>query len=48
MDAQSALSQTQEERLQEILAAYLRDVEAGRNPDQAEILSRHPDLASEL
>ncbi len=48
MAPQSALSQTQEERLQEILAAYLRDAEAGRNPNQSEILARHPDLAGEL
>jgi serine/threonine protein kinase/Flp pilus assembly protein TadD len=48
MGVNSELSQTQEERLQEILAAYLRDVEAGHNPDRAEILSRHPDLAGEL
>jgi serine/threonine protein kinase/Tfp pilus assembly protein PilF len=39
---------TLEDRLQELLAAYLRDVESGRNPDQAEILARHPDLAGEL
>ncbi len=48
MAPQSALSQTQEERLQEILAAYLRDAEAGRNPNQSEILARHHDLAGEL
>src|SRR5579871_5537071 len=35
-------------RLQEIVAAYLQDVEAGRRPDQAELLARHPDLADEL
>ena len=48
MNVNGDVSHTQEERLQEILAAYLRDVEAGRNPDQTEILARHPDLAGEL
>jgi hypothetical protein len=48
MNVNGDVSHTQEERLQEILAAYLRDIEAGRNPDQTEILARHPDLAGEL
>src|SRR5438874_4723213 len=34
--------------LQEILAAYLQAVEAGRSPDRNEIRARHPDLAAEL
>jgi len=48
MTLDAELSQSQEERLQEVIAAYLRDVEADRNPDQAEILARHPELAGEL
>ncbi len=48
MTLDAELSQSQEERLQEVIAAYLRDIEAGRNPDQAEILARHPELAGEL
>src|SRR5215831_11542038 len=34
--------------LQEVLAAYLQAVEAGRSPDRKEILARHPDLAADL
>jgi serine/threonine protein kinase len=48
MPLDAELSQSQEERLQEVIAAYLRDVEAGRNPDHSELLTRHPDLAGEL
>ncbi len=48
MTLDAELSQAQEGRLQEVIAAYLRDIEAGRNPDQVEILTRHPDLAGEL
>jgi serine/threonine protein kinase len=48
MTLDAEMSQGKEERLQEVIAAYLRDIEAGRNPDRAEILARHPDLAGEL
>src|SRR4051794_33152177 len=34
--------------LQEVLAAYIQAVEAGRSPDRKEILARHPDLAADL
>jgi WD40 repeat protein len=37
-----------ERRLNDLIAAYLEAVEAGRPPDREEWLSRHPDLAAEL
>ncbi len=37
-----------EQMLDEIVTAYLKAVEAGQNPDPAEWLARHPDLADEL
>ena len=39
---------SREQRLQEILAAYMQDVEAGKNPDREKLLSQHPDLAEDL
>src|SRR5262245_55319709 len=39
---------TREARLEEVLAAYLRAVEAGPKPDHAAILAKHPDLADDL
>ncbi len=44
----STESAARKRRLQEILAAFLQDVEAGRNPDREELLAQHPDLADEL
>ena len=41
-------SPAQEQRLHEILEAYLQAVEAGQKPDRQELLARHPDLAGEL
>jgi WD40 repeat protein len=37
-----------EQRLEQILADYLRAAEAGAPPDRAELMARHPDLADEL
>src|ERR1700738_4343073 len=44
----SSESISREQRLQEILAAYLQDVEAGKNPDREKLLAQHPDLADDL
>jgi serine/threonine protein kinase len=37
-----------EQRLNEVIAAYLEDLEAGRSPDRSGLLGRHPDLAADL
>jgi hypothetical protein len=39
---------SREERLNEVIAAYLETAEAGREPGRAELLARHPDLAGDL
>jgi hypothetical protein len=37
-----------ERRLDEVVTAYLKAVEAGEKPNRDEWLARHPDLAGEL
>jgi eukaryotic-like serine/threonine-protein kinase len=37
-----------EQRLNELIAAYLEDLEAGRSPDRSGLLERHPELAADL
>ena len=37
-----------EQRVEEILVAYLTAAEKGQAPDRRELLARHPDLAAEL
>lgn len=48
MSTPSQSDSSREQRLHEVLAAYLQEVEAGKSPDQKELLARYPDLASEL
>ena len=45
---QSQPSLDREQRLDEIVTAYLKAVEQGQAPDRREWLERHPDLADEL
>ena len=37
-----------DERLQDVVLAYLKAVDAGQAPDQQDLLARHPDLAADL
>jgi hypothetical protein len=48
MPAASGDSTSRQQRLHEILHAYLEAVDGRKNPDQQEILQRHPDLATDL
>src|SRR5262249_45732098 len=48
MTRETSVNADREQRLHEVLAAYLEAVEAGYHPGQEEWLARHPDLAAEL
>src|SRR5262245_64174094 len=48
MAEEDTQSTTREGRLDEAIGAYLEAARAGRAPDRAELLARHPDLADEL
>ncbi len=39
---------SRERRLDELATAYMKDLEAGRQPDRQALLAGHPDLAGEL
>lgn len=39
---------TRERELESILHAYLQAIDAGRSPDQEELIERHPDFADDL
>src|SRR5947209_2362968 len=41
-------SSDRDQRVGEILAAYLEAIEAGQPPNQQALLARHPELAAEL
>ena len=46
--SEESMTDSREKRLDAVIADYLDAVRAEKNPDQAEWLSRHPDLAAEL
>jgi hypothetical protein len=37
-----------DQRLQDVVLAYLKAVDTGQMPDQQELLARHPELAADL
>jgi WD40 repeat protein len=48
MDSEHAELPDRETQVDEIVAEYLRDTEAGRLPDRQRLLARYPDLAHDL
>jgi eukaryotic-like serine/threonine-protein kinase len=48
MSNPSSVPSEREQRLNDLIAAYLEAVEAGRTPDRDELLRGHPELADEL
>src|SRR5262249_11926269 len=48
VDTQFTSADLREQRLDEVIAAYLEDDARGRAPGRGELLARHPDLAPEL
>jgi serine/threonine-protein kinase len=48
MTADSNGVSTDEQRLQDVLAAYYQAAENGSQPDRQELIDRHPELAAEL
>jgi tetratricopeptide (TPR) repeat protein/tRNA A-37 threonylcarbamoyl transferase component Bud32 len=48
MSAPDDVASSREQRLDEVIAAYVQAVEAGERPDREELLARHLDLAAEL
>jgi hypothetical protein len=48
MDREYNAVQEREQRLDELVVAYVKALEAGRQPDRQALLAGHPDLAAEL
>ncbi len=48
MNPDSPVPSTYSDRLQQVIAEYLQEVDAGRAPDPEDYLRRYPDLAGEL